>query len=239
MNAKFALNMNEFFNIQNDRYKMLFFFENAYGIFKRAEEGEESSIHYQLYQYHKHNCINVEDVFKDIVFMEKIEEIKLCTNDIVTIRINGAISSYRFLGMKNLDLEDCQKNFCEVKNFIDAEKDAYTAALKRENRILNILDGKTYLLEDLNFKNQAVCCVEKEVFDKPNPILSIISDYTIYTLKNMQIERLNPYSRPIKSIDNVLYYLNKKNANNSLIVLLDRSELEKVRDYMLLRQVAV
>lgn len=232
-----------FFDENNERYKMLFSFENAYGIFRRLEEGEEArdeSFNYQLIDYNTHQCIIIEDVLKDIIFMMRSGYTEISINDVICIKINGAVVSYRFCGMKNYNPEYFSKNFIELPGFLDEEINFYVSELRKEKKLLNVLDGKVYLLDEINLKKYVICCIDKEVFQSSNSSAGVFSDYSIYTLKDLRIKPLKPYSQPFKMMKNVLYYLNKSKKNNdALILLMNRSELEFVKDYYQLKQLVI
>jgi len=67
-----------------------------------------------------------------------------------------------------------------------------------------------------------------------------MSDYSIYMLKDLRIKQMKPYPQPFKMMKNVLYYLNKSSkSNDALILLINRTELEFVKDYYQLKQLAV
>ena len=210
---------NSKFDVTNDRYKMIFALENAYGIFRYDEESNSDEAKYEIIYYQKHNCVVPDDVLKDLYYLLKAGTVEMRQNDVVSIKISGAIINYRFLGLKSQDPEMSNRNFIEIKGFLKEEQSKYMSMLHSNNRVLDILRGEIYEIDKLVYKGITRA-------------QSIKSKYYLYKLNNLQIEQIGLCSGPFISVEHALYFyfrLTKQDKNTKL--LLNRQELEMIKDH--------
>lgn len=230
------------FEFSNRRYEMLFSFENLYGIFRTNEVQKEHicSKNYELVYLKAHENMTQDDVLKDLIFLNRSGEVEMQINDIVCIKINGEISCFRFSGIKNHNPECTKNNFAEIKGFLDEEKKEFISSLHRENKILSVLDGKIYEIENIDPEKHTFYCIHNEIFKKSSRSANITAIYSLYYLKDMVIAQANPFSQPFVTIQHALYFFYKnKKRNPKSMLLLSRAELEMIRDYYQLRQFVV
>lgn len=225
----------EKFNISDLRYQMLFSFDNMYGIFRPQTEKDtnpEESGHYELKYVRKHDSVVPDDILKDLLYLVRAGEITMLINDIVSIKINGAITDYLFLGFRSKNPEQSFNNFAVTKGFLTDEKTNYILNLHKSNKILSVLDGKVYSVDDSRLKKKTFFCIDNEVFQSQDRAAQITSDYFLYTLKNFNIREVNPYKKPFGTIGHALYYYFKNQKSNANAMLLfNRHELEMIKDY--------
>ena len=83
------------FNITEERYKLLFGYENQYGIFHPKSDIQDylNSHMYNLVYVSKYNSDTPSDVLKDISFLIRAGKFILHINDIISIKMNGFTSS--------------------------------------------------------------------------------------------------------------------------------------------------
>ena len=229
------------FDVSNERYQILFGFENVYGIFRSFDsKTADTSEEYNLIFFQSHNSLVPDDVLKDLIYLTRSGEVNIAVNDIVSIKINGSFASYRFSGMKNHDPEQSGKNFVEISGFLNKEKSQYIDRIHEDNAVLSVLDGKIHSIKSIDLNSQVFYCIDNEVFGQASRAASIMSDYSLYALNNLAIKVINPYTRPFVSIQHALYYYSKyQKKNASSVLLLNRKELEMVKDYHQLKQMAI
>lgn len=225
------------FRVESDRYRMLFSFENAYGIFRLL--GKEASLRsddYEMICYEQHASIAPIDVLKDLFYIARAGDADIRINDVVCIKINGAIVSYRFSGLLSHDPEQSCKSFGEVPEFLTNEKKKYVSKLHRENKVLNVLDGKVYSLEELSPNDWTFYSIDKEVFKKTDYSAGIATDYSLYALKDSMIQEISPFRKPFATIHLALFCFNKHKHRCYSMLLLSRAELERIRDFNQLKK---
>jgi hypothetical protein len=214
---------------------MLFSFENMYGIFRPQTENNnkpKKSEYYELKYVRSHDSVVPDDVLKDILYLVRSGEITMLINDIVSIKINGTISDYRYLGYRSKNPEQSFNNFAVTKGFLTDEKKYYILNLHKSNKVLSVLDGKVYSVNDSRLSTRTFFCIDREVFQSPDRAAQITSDYFLYTLQNFNIKEVNPYRKPFGTVKHALYYYFKNQKSNAdAILLLNRHELEMVKDY--------
>ena len=223
----------------DERYRMLFLFENIYGIYRAYSNSNITgeSIDYNLYGVYEHDSVAPVDVLKDVAYLIKSGEVHLQPNDVICIKINGGIVSYEYKGNKIFDIETVKKSFSEVPKFLEVEKKRFVSQLHGDNKVLGVLEDREYRLNELEIKNQKIFCIEREVYKNRNR-QSLMTEYSLYLLQGGIIKNINPYSKPFSMIKNALYYYKKKSRGNSLLVL-DRHELEMIKDFYQLQQVII
>lgn len=226
----------------SQRYQMLFSFENLYGIFRNNSIKRENicSKDYELIYLQPHENMTQEDVLKDLIYLNRSGKVDIHINDIVCIKINGAVSSFRFSGIKNHNPECTKRNFAEIKNFLEAEKSEFVSTIHDENKILSVLDGKVYSIDKIDPAEHTFYCIHDEIFKKNSRSANITAIYSLYFLKNMEIAPSNQFQQPFVTIQHALYFFYKyKKRNPKSILLLNRAELEMIKDYYQLRQLVV
>ena len=89
-----------FINVEWNRYQFLFGFENLVSVFrpKNPMALEKSSSKFDLVYSYENNCTSTYDVLLDLDVLVRSEQKELILNDVVGIKINGAVTCYRYLG---------------------------------------------------------------------------------------------------------------------------------------------
>ena len=100
------------------------------------------------------------------------------------------------------------------------------------NMVLNVPDARLIPINELNLEKDKIYCIEKETYLPSDSSGSIISDYSILTLKNNIIMNINPSGKPFVMIANALYYfMRRKKHENEALLLLNKHEFELIRDF--------
>lgn len=98
--------------------------------------------------------------------------------------------------------------------------------------VLNVPDARLIPINELNLEKDKIYCIEKETYLPSDSSGSIISDYSILTLKNNIIMNINPSGKPFVMIANALYYfMRRKKSENEALLLLNKHEFELIRDF--------
>lgn len=89
------------YHITSERYELLFLYENIYGIFRPREfiSDYRKSKYYDLIKTAHFDGDSLEDILKDLAFFVRAGRIELKANDVVAIKINGFLTSYRYCGL--------------------------------------------------------------------------------------------------------------------------------------------
>ena len=225
--------IDERIGISKNRYQLLFSMENAYGILKKkADVDAETSKDYECVRYSNHDCVYPTEVLVDIMFRMRSGE-KTCIEpeDIVCVCVNGLLYTYRFFGVVSWDPEDIEDNFKSLgTDFFSEEKKEIVEKLHKHGLVLNVLGGSVIALKDeptlrkFNFYG-----IEKEIY--PFKPFNMISEYSIYKLKNDKITKVNPNGTSFYDIKNALYFFLKKcKGESTSILLFNRRELEMIKD---------
>jgi hypothetical protein len=236
---KKKLYFTDMFNISFARYRMLFSSENMYGIFRANvfSTGIYDSSGFDLTCVKSYNGNSTEDLLNDVRYFSKAGNISLKINDIICIKLNGCVVSYRFCGVNRWMDKQHEYNYSEVKDFYGNEKIRYIDCLHKEGLTLNVPDGRLYSLDELVDGRHKIYCIDKEVFKPVEMGGIIVSDYSVLMLKGNSIVNANPHSQPFVMISNALYFFNSSLGNDSgTVLLLDKGELELVRDFRELRR---
>lgn len=224
-----ANTMMDIFNITEERYKMFFGYENQYGIFHPKEDIQDylDSCQYNLAYVSEYNSDAPSDVLKDISFLIRAGKFELRVNDVISIKMNGFISSYRFCGTLHKE-----NDFILVPDFLKKEKDFYVKQIHEMNMVLSVLDARAVPMNELNLEKNKIYCIEKEIYLPSDSSGSVVSNYSLLMLKNNMILNMNPSGRPFVMIANALYYfMRKQNRENGILLLLDKHEFELIRDF--------
>lgn len=223
------------------RYKMLFSMDSIYGVFRRKKEIAipASSQDYCLAYVKLHDCLTPYDVLKDILFLYHSAGIEIYRNDIICIRINGYVWSYRFIGIKDNNIEKFIKNFVEIKSFLAEERDCLVNAIHNDSRVLGVLEGCLYNIKDIIHIYSNFYAIEHEHFiEERNGY--IFSDCFLYMFDGNTILSKNFYGKPFYMMKNALYYFMKERQKRKpAILLMNREELEMIADYSLLERMIV
>lgn len=220
------------------RNRLFFSLENLYAIFEIRDKSKgiitNNSKDYKLIYLDKHNNQLVKDVIKKLSFIQKTGMISLNLNCIVSIKINGQILSYRYMGSKTDNPEEFIENFIEVKNFTDRESREEINEIHEKNKVIGAVDGRIYHIEEL--KDQELYALDYEVFRKGKEAYNSTLNYALYRLdSNGNLKNMQPDSKSFTLLQNALYYFHKaKQKHPAAILLLNRKELELVNDYNIL-----
>ena len=222
------------FHISEARYAMLFSYENIYGIFRPREfiKDTNDSKYYDLESFIVYENDSPDDVLKDIIYMVYARKIKLLFNDVICIKLNGFVISYRFCGSMNHHKLD-ESRFIVIPDFLKKERETFISVLHKENMVLSILEGLLYNIASFDLKKYKVYCIDQESYGPADYSGNVITNYTLYTLKGNIIQNMNPTTRPFVMVSNALYFFYKSRKKDKRAVLLfDKKELELLRDHV-------
>lgn len=229
------------FDINSDdgiRKNFLYGFSNIACVFTPAINTEVSSDSRDYYLvgscFHKYHSL--EDFILGFKSSMKAGLISIHFNDVIGIRINGAVICYRYF---------CGRYF-EIKGFTDKEKNAYFRSIHKKNKVLSILDAKEYSLKDINFKKCSFYAIEGESYrmNLRNKKDFVTMDFSIYMLHNNDIDNINPYKKPFFEIDAAIsYFYDMERDNNrkgkKAFLLSERRELELLKDYRQINELSL
>lgn len=221
--------MMERFNISYERYMMFFGYMNQFGIF-HPEDGVydySNSCQYRLVYVSEYNSDTPSDVLKDISFLIRAGKIDLKVNDVISVKMNGFTSSYRFCGLLQKE-----NDFISAPDFLAKEREYYIKQIHDQNMVLSVLDAKIIPMNKLNFEKNKIYCIDKETYSLSSRSGSVISNYSLLMLNNNVITNVNPSGRPFVMIANALYcFMRKMEKEKETLLLLDRHEFELIRDF--------
>lgn len=217
------------------RYNLLFLLNNSFGFFRLKNNDDlNNSLNYDCIYYREHDCVIAEDVLIDIMLhMRSGDEVDLVVGDIIAIRINGILYSYRFCGISSWNLNQIEENFENIGTvFFKKEVKRLIKNLHSNSRVLDVLKGQTIpLTKKDDLKKYNFYGIEKE--DYSFSTIDFVTEYNIYKLYNGQIVNANPNESSFYNIDNVMFYYLKNYKDEKLSVLLyGRKELEMIKDYI-------
>ena len=227
--------------MQDNRFDFIFGFENMYVIFRCNNQSifSDNSIDYEITYISRKNVYgNETDLLKDCLFYSDSGLLDLRLNDVIGIRINGYEAFYRYLGYRYKNLEDVRKNFEEIPKFAVYEKKEYLRDAHRQGCVLDMLERKFISLTDL--KGTMCYAIDVESYKsngwKNNAF--IVSDFSLYCIKNSKIENITP-KNPFLEIRNALYYFSHLKAmeDKSTVLVLNKKELVMIRDYYVLNSI--
>ncbi|MCI8781784.1 MAG: hypothetical protein HFH70_14170 [Lachnospiraceae bacterium] len=144
--------------IENNRYRMLFSFGNVYGIFRANNQMKfaKSSMEIELVFLNPHDCVIPNDLLLDVLYLYRSGKLDLQRNDVVSIRINGHVSNFCFNGVKVKSIDSVSMNFHEMKGFIDQERTVLLNDIHRSNKVLSVLDGYIYSIENIDINEYCI-----------------------------------------------------------------------------------
>ena len=225
--------------MEYERYRFVFGFDNLVTVFHPYDYMKitPDSRDYKVAFSFEHTCSSIEDVLMDLKVYVRTGNGRVVLNDVVGIKINGSVYCFRYLGMKNecLSLLD---EYHEITNFIETEKNNLIREIHGQNKVISVLHGELIPVEKIKVEENLFYAIDGEMF-KPAGDYGrgfTTTDYSLYCLENMEIIKVNPYHKPFFNISIALYYFlhsksSKKNQKCSPVLLLNRQELEIVRDY--------
>ncbi len=226
-------------NMEYERYCFIFGFDNRVTVFRPYDYMKitHNSEDYKITYSFEHTCSSIEDVLMDLEVFMRIGNGKIVLNDVVGIKINGSIYCFRYLGMNKACLSMLD-GYHEVTNFIEIEKNNLIREIHMENKVISVLHGELIPIEKIEMKENLLYAIDGEVFKPTGDYRKgfTTTDYSLYCLENMEINKVNPYPKPFFNISVALYYfLHSKNGKNAKkkcpILLLNRQELEMIKDY--------
>ena len=225
------------FRIPEARYVMLFSYENVYGIFraeKFIDELDDSS-GYDLKSFTIYENDSPDDVLKDILYLVRAGKLQLFFNDVICIKLNGFVISYRFCGSRdNRELDSSR--FVKISDFLKKEKETYISCIHKENMVLSVLEGQLYHISSFDVNEYNIYCIEQETYGPADRSGNVMTNYSLYALRGNVIQNITPHTQPLVMMNNALYcfYKNRKKDKSSLL-LFNKRELELLRDYIELR----
>lgn len=224
------------FKISDSRYKLLFLPINIWGIFRPNENVYNfvDSNYFELKYVKEFSTNSIQGVLTDIKYMISSQKVDFKVNDVITIKINGAFIFYRYCGSGNNDTLDA--DFTEIRHFVDSERNNYISIIHQERMVLSLLDGLLYSLDNKYIAKSNLYCITEEFFKLKNN--AIVSNYSLFSLSlsDNEIHHSNPHGVPFISMKNAAFYYHSNYITNSLL-LLNRTELDMVRDSRELKQV--
>lgn len=217
------------------RYKILFSFDNAYAVFHKKDDSDgNSSSDFDCTYYANHNNVFPGEVLVDVMYRIRSGDFQwLESKDIVCVRVNGQLLSYRFEGIQSWNPKEVFSNFTPLgSRFFQEEKEDIIKKLHKNGMVLDVLTGSIISLKD---DDELSKCdfygIEKEAY--PIKALSMISEYSVYSLEGDRIIRVNPNGNPFYDLKNALFFFLKKcKGKRSSILLFNRKELEIIKDHM-------
>ncbi len=223
-------------NMDDERYRFIFGFDNLVTVFRPYDYMKitNNSRDYSIAYSFEHTCSSIDDVLMDLEMYVRTGNEKLTLNDVVGIKINGSIYCFRYLGMKKTRLS-LLDGYCEVRDFTCAEKNSLIREIHRENKVMNVLHGELIPIEKIEIEKNVLYAIDGEMF-KPAENRGkgfTTTDYSLYCLEDLEINIVNPYPKPFFNISVALYYFlhNKRDRKRKPILLLNRQELEMIKDY--------
>lgn len=227
----FSVYFTDKFDVSDVRYAFLFSFENIHGLFRAKDLALnlDASTYYELLSYEVHKSNFVEDAIIDICLAILAGKIEILINDVIGIRINGRLYAYRYI-KKLKNLQEYEESFTKIEGFFDEERESYIDRIHDENMVLSVLDGRLFSVSASEFTHNRVFCIEHESFvHKKGPVNS---NYSMYGLFDKDIKNINPGNFPFVSLNNAIYFFNKKKRKEkSSMLLYNRKELEMLKDY--------
>lgn len=224
-------------DIDKRKYDLFFSFHNVFAVFRTGNHGtySEDSRNSEMIYYDYTTANNPNAVLTDLIFLAKIGRLTLKINDIVVVRFNGQLQSYRFHGViqNAISDKDC---FVKLDDFTEAERVGYIEKIHSENCVLSVLDGKLLHLSNINLKKTIPCAIDGKIFQTAKE--SFMSDYSLYVYENDKVHIIDPDQRPFLQINVALLFFNQLKSKKKPLLLLNRKELELVRDYFQLRKLA-
>lgn len=222
----------EYLNIPSARVALLYSYENIYGLFrpKKYVKDYDNSLYYELISYEAHKDSLAEDVLLDLCILIKAGKTSIEVNDVVCIRLNGKLVSYRYICKPAGKIKDIDC-FIRIQGFMKEEWQSYIERIHKDNKVISVLDGQLLSVDNSNLKNKRIYCIDEEVFMHEKKFVN--NAFTLYGLDGCSIKSLNPGGRPFISLKNALYYFarGRKREKKSLL-LLNRKELEMIKDHV-------
>lgn len=222
------------FHIPEARYVILFSYQNIYGIFRPREfiTDTNDSRYYDLENFTIYENDSPGDVLEDIVYMVRARKLKLHLNDVICIKLNGFVISYRFCGSMNNHKLDTSR-FVKIADFLNNERESYISIVHKENMILSILEGLLYNIASFNFKKYKVYCIDQESYGPADYSGNVITNYSLYALRGNTIQNMNLHTRPFVMVNNALYFFYKsRRKDKTSLLLFNKRELELLKDHM-------
>lgn len=184
-----------------------------------------------------HKCSSAKDFLSYLLAIHETGQINLCFGDVISIKINGSIMSYRYCMQQHRSCFNIWDNFIEHKFFEAKEKEEFVNQMHGQNLVLDVLSGKEIGIDRICLLDTVVCAIDRETyFIKGDRSNVAVTDYFLYELKDLHIENINPYQRPFCDICSALMFfkhnkdLQKSKCKNRLL-LIDKKELYLLRDY--------
>lgn len=226
-------------NIDKRKYDLFFSFNNVFSVFrmKNRECLFEDSKTGEIIYFDYTSAVNPQSVLKEILFLAKINEIKLRINDIAVIRLNGQMQSYRFHGVDSKDSDAVSDCFVRIEGFAESERSEYINAIHAEKSVLSVLDGRLLHVSNINLQRYIPCAIDGRMYQTSKE--SFVSDYSLYVYDENNVHIADPGQKPFLQINVALLFFNQLKKKKKLLLLLDRYELEMIRDFCQLQKLAL
>lgn len=221
--------------VSANRYNILFSFENAYAVFHKKDGCDTgTSLDYECTYYENHDCVFPGEVLVDILFRIRSGDFKwLCQGDILCVRVNGRLLSYGFCGIQSWNPSEVFSDFTPLDFcYFSEERENIINNLHKDGMVLDVLNGTIIpITNNDKVRKYNFYGIEKETY--PIKTQSMVSEYSVYSLENNRILRVNPNGNPFYDIKNALFFfLNKCKGSHPSVLLFNRKELEMVKDYL-------
>lgn len=213
--------------------------DNSYSIFRPLKSIHRGSFltDYKHINTIKVNVFNVEDVLKDIFYMYRASLIDIDRGDIVVIKINRRYSYYEFMGFRNEYLSLPGTCFIEKNISFDDEIISYVHKIHSNNKVFDLITGKAVEIRNIDLNRTTPYAIDYEGF-KLNEFMGNkeVFDYYLYFLNRDSIECANPKHIAFNRLNNAIEFFYKFYLKKGLcLLLLDKKELEMVKEYNIIR----
>lgn len=233
------------YNLEQNKYDIFFSLKNLLCVFRVKSQKytlSDNSRDYYVESVREHCGLSPEDTLKDLFFLMRSASLSLRINDVVVIKTNGSIMAYRFGGIKSKNPSLWTKNFEYVRNFIEQEKTEFINELHCQNKVLDIINGKILDINSLDFRNYIYYGLNCEVFRlKSESYGTVQSEYHLYYLdEKTMITKINlGCKKAYYTLHNVFNFISNSDTNKTRILLLNRFELEMIKNYYALEKLVV
>lgn len=233
------------YNLEQNKYDIFFSLKNLLCVFRVKSQKytlSDNSRDYYVESVREHYGLSSEDTLKDLFFLMRSASLSLRINDVVVIKTNGSIMAYRFGGIKSKNPSLWTKNFKYVRNFIEREKTEFINELHCQNKVLDVINGKILDINSLDFRNYIYYGLNCEVFRlKSESYGTVQSEYHLYCLdEKTMITKINlGRKKAYYTLHNVFNFISNSDTNKTRILLLNRFELEMIKNYYDLEKLVV
>lgn len=221
------------------KYDVFFSLKNIYAVFRQANSRNmlsNKSNDYEVLSVQEHYGLSVEDTIKDIMLLMRSGAINIVYNDVLVIKTNGLVACFRFRGIRNNNSCYWKRNFVVIDDFIAEERKQIIQVLHQGNEVIDVIERKPLYIRELDLQKNMYFGISCEPFQYESKSHEMIqSEYFLYCLNEYnQIIRIDAGAgKPFYSLKNIFNYFNliQKGKKKKHVLLLNRTELEMVKDY--------